>query len=81
MADIKKRFLTGVKRAGVISEENAEEIFGWIEKSNRYAFNKSHAVSYGMCSYWSAYCKAHFPLNFYCSYLRHSGGNQTHSKK
>jgi DNA polymerase-3 subunit alpha len=74
MAEVKESFLRGVESKNVVSRETAEEIFGWIEKSNRYAFNKSHAVSYAICGYWSAYCKSHFPLDFYCSYLYYSGG-------
>jgi len=74
MTEVKETFLRGAIKKDVVSKEAAEEIFGWIEKSNRYAFNKSHAVSYAICGYWSAYCKAHFPLDFYCSYLYYSGG-------
>ena len=69
MAEIKKDFLAGTKRQGIVDQETAEEIFSWIEKSSRYAFNKSHAVSYAICAYWSAYAKAHYPLEFYCNYL------------
>jgi DNA polymerase III alpha subunit len=76
MAEVKKTFLRGCEDVSIVSKEIAEEIFSWIEKSNRYAFNKSHAVSYAVCGYWSAYCKAHFPLHFYCSYLYHSHGKQ-----
>ena len=72
MAEIKKDFLAGTKRQGIVDQETAEEIFSWIEKSSRYAFNKSHAVSYAICAYWSAYAKAHYPLEFYCNYLLHS---------
>jgi DNA polymerase-3 subunit alpha len=48
----------------------ADEIFGWIEKSQRYSFNKSHAVSYAINAYLSAYTKAHFPKVFFASYLK-----------
>ena len=74
MTEVKESFLSGASNKNVVSRETAEEIFGWIEKSNRYAFNKSHAVSYAICGYWSAYCKSHFPIDFYCSYLYYSGG-------
>ena len=74
MARVKRSFLEGAVEQKVVSKENAEEIFSWIEKSSRYAFNKSHAVSYAICAYWSAYAKAHFPLEFYCNYLIHSSG-------
>ena len=74
MAKVKGSFLKGASKKGVVSDEVAEEIFSWIEKSSRYAFNKSHAGSYAICAYWSAYAKAHHPLEFYCNYLLHSSG-------
>lgn len=69
MEKVKKSFLEGAEREGVVTKEVAEEIFGWIEKSNRYAFNKSHAVSYAINAYWSAYCKFHRRKKFYEKYL------------
>jgi DNA polymerase-3 subunit alpha len=72
MAQIKKKFIKGAADESIVSKEAAEEIFGWIEKSSRYAFNKSHAVSYAICGYWSAYAKAHYPLEFYSNYLKHA---------
>ena len=76
MTKVKGSLLEGAAKKGLVTKEVAEEIFGWIEKSNRYAFNKSHAVSYAICGYWSAYAKAHFPVNFYCSYLFFADGKQ-----
>jgi hypothetical protein len=34
-------------------------------------FNRSHAVAYGIISYWCAYMKAHFPLEFAAATLTH----------
>ena len=76
MSEIKTRFIKGAEDEAIVSKEAAEEIFSWIEKSSRYLFNKSHAISYAICAYWSAYAKAHFPLEFYKSYLYHSEGKQ-----
>lgn len=76
MAKVKKRFVQGAIDEAVVSKEAAEEIFSWIEKSSRYAFNKSHAVSYAICGYWSAYAKCHHPLEFYKSYLYHAYNKQ-----
>ncbi len=70
MAKIKTKFIEGSKTIGKVSENEAEQIFSWIEKSQRYSFNKSHAVSYAINGYISAYAKAHFPLIFFLSYLR-----------
>lgn len=69
MAKVKKKFVKGAKEVGIISETIADEIFSWIEKSSRYAFNKSHAVSYAINAYWSAYCKCHRRQKFYETYL------------
>lgn len=40
MAKVKKMFLEKAATHGVVTKEQAEEIFGWIESSQRYAFNK-----------------------------------------
>lgn len=70
MAKIKKKFLSGTTKMKIVSDDQAIEIFNWIEKSQRYSFNKSHAVSYAINAYLSAYSKAHFPKIFFASYLR-----------
>ena len=70
MAKVKSKFLEGTKKLGIVTEDEAEQIFGWIEKSQRYSFNKSHSVSYAINAYLSAYAKAHFPRIFFASYLR-----------
>lgn len=72
MAKVRIEFLEGCKKAGIVSDEKANEIFDIIEKSNRYAFNLSHSISYSMLSYCSAYAKAHFPKIFFDSYLYNS---------
>jgi DNA polymerase-3 subunit alpha len=70
MAKVKTKFLEGCKKTQKVTEDEAEQIFGWIEKSQRYSFNKSHAVSYAVNAYLSAYAKAHFARVFFASYLR-----------
>jgi DNA polymerase-3 subunit alpha len=72
MAKLKIRFINGAKKVGIIEDSEAEELFGWIEKSQRYSFNKSHAVSYAFNAYLSAYAKAHFPKIFFASYLKYA---------
>ena len=70
MAKLKDKFLSGCKKKKIISQEQADQIFSWIEKSQRYSFNKSHAVSYAMNAYLSAFSKAHFTRTFFASYLK-----------
>ncbi len=65
MEEVKKKFVIGAEKTGIVTKEIAEEIFSWIEKSSRYAFNKSHAISYAFDAYWTAYCKANSPQKFY----------------
>ena len=47
MAKVKQKFIAGTQKTNIVSLEQAEQIFGWIEKSQRYSFNKSHAVNFG----------------------------------
>ncbi len=65
-------FLEGSKTKGLVSVEDAEKIFSWIEKGQRYLFNLSHAASYALTSYYCMYQKVHFPTEFYCSWLTFS---------
>jgi DNA polymerase III alpha subunit len=76
MAKVKKKFIAGAKKTKIVNKEEAEEIFGWIQASSRYAFNKSHSISYAVCSYWSAYQKAHSPKEFFLSYLYYANEKQ-----
>lgn len=71
MASLKQKFIDGALKNNV-KKEIAEHIFDWIEKSQRYSFNKSHAIAYAMLSYNTAWMKAHFPLEFFTSYLTYS---------
>ena len=62
------QFEKGVIENG-LTDKDAEMIWNNIETMGRYAFNKSHAVSYTVVSFWSMYMKQHYPLEFYTSML------------
>jgi DNA polymerase-3 subunit alpha len=70
MVKLKKLFIEGCKKQELVNEREAEQIFSWIEKGQRYSFNLSHSVSYAINAYLSAYAKAHFPRIFFASYLK-----------
>ena len=72
IAKAKKLFLAGCKKTEIVSKEEAIDIFEWIQKGQRYLFCKSHAMAYAHNSYLTAFCKAHFPQQFFVSYLQHS---------
>lgn len=40
MSELKSKFIDGCKKVGIVNDKEAEEIFSWIEASNRYAFNR-----------------------------------------
>ncbi len=46
------------------SRELAEELFGLIEYFSGYGFNKAHSASYAHVSYYTAYLKTHYPVEF-----------------
>lgn len=72
MAKLKKDFVEGCESHSGLIPEISNEIFGWIEKSQRYSFNKSHAVCYAFNAYFSAYQKVHYPTQFYTVWLNYS---------
>lgn len=74
MAQLKEKFVSMAVKKGLVNKDHAVEIFSWIEKSQRYSFNKSHSISYAYNAYLTAYTKAHFPHEFFTSYLKNSIG-------
>lgn len=50
----------------------AQTVWDKICTFGSWAFNKSHAVSYGLISYWCAMLKAHYPLEFGAACLRNA---------
>lgn len=67
--ELRPKFIEGCVQNGVL-RENAEKLYDIIEKSNRYSFVRSHAVSYAHLTYLTAYCKANFTIEFMVASLR-----------
>ncbi|CAF0689571.1 DNA polymerase III subunit alpha [Candidatus Methylacidithermus pantelleriae] len=64
----KESFVEGACKLHGMSREEAERIFGELERFAGYGFNKAHSVCYGLLAYRMAYLKAHFPAIFFaCS--------------
>ncbi len=68
MAEERDRFIDGALDKG-FERQLAIQVFDLIEPFAGYAFNKAHSVSYALISYWTAYFKAHYPLEYMCSVL------------
>ena len=71
ISDLKQKFIDGCVHNGR-TVDFSEKLFDIIEKAGRYAFNDAHAKKYALWSYRTAYAKANFPLEFYCTYLTYS---------
>jgi len=69
-----EKFLAGANKNG-LSAKKAKQIWDSIRTFGAYAFNKSHAVSYGLISYWCAILKTYHPIEFYCACLNNSSGD------
>ncbi len=46
------------------SEEIATKLFDYLVEFANYGFNKAHSATYAVLGYWTAYLKAHYPLEF-----------------
>ena len=57
------RFIEGGVRTGH-TQRRMEQLFDQVEKEGGCSFNKSHAVSYGLIMYRTAYLKCHYPLEY-----------------
>ena len=74
MAQEREKFLAGAHGQG-FDQELAEQMFALVEPFAGYAFNKAHSVSYGLISYWTAYLKANYPVEYMVSLLNSYTGH------
>lgn len=75
MAKQQAAFIKGAWETNQIDERTAIKIFEKIEKFAGYGFNKSHSACYGHISYWTAYLKANFPVEFIAGLLSNEMNN------
>jgi DNA polymerase III alpha subunit len=73
------KFLKGTRKRG-IDDGAALTLWNDMCTFGSWAFNLSHAVSYGLLSYWCAYLKSRFPLEFAVAQLRRTHG-EDHVKR
>jgi len=74
MQEQRELFLSGAAQKQV-SKEVANQIFDLMDKFAGYGFNKSHAASYSLVAYQTAYLKAHYPMEFMAANLTSEMGN------
>ena len=64
----KDKFVTGASEH--ITKKKAEALWHDFEAHAGYSFNRSHAVAYSMLSYYTAWLKFYYPLEFMFSILK-----------
>ena len=64
----KDKFVSGASEH--ISQKKAESLWHDFEAHAGYSFNRSHAVAYSMLSYYTAWLKTYYPLEFMFSILK-----------
>ena len=74
MAEEKEKFIAGALGQGY-EKELADQVFALVEPFAGYAFNKAHAYSYGLISYWTAYLKANYPAEYMACLLNANSDN------
>ncbi len=72
-----KIFIDGAVANGV-KESVAKTLFDQMSKFASYGFNKSHATSYGIITYQTAYLKANYPVEYMAAIM---SLNMTHTDK
>ena len=75
LAKEKIPFFAGMKEHGY-SEEAAQAVWDILVPFSGYAFNKAHSAAYGLISYWTAYLKTHYPVEFMAALLQGASTNK-----
>jgi len=64
----KDQFISGASKH--ITAEDAQKLWHDFEAHAGYSFNRSHAIAYSMLSYYTAWLKHYFPLEFMFAILK-----------
>jgi len=64
----REQFVTGASQH--ITREDAEKLWHDFEAHAGYSFNRSHAIAYSMLSYYTAWLKHYYPLEFMFAILK-----------
>lgn len=64
----KEKFITGATKH--ITSEDADKLWRDFEAHAGYSFNRSHAIAYSMLTYYTAWIKYYYPLEFMLAILK-----------
>jgi DNA polymerase III subunit alpha len=76
--EFKDRFIKGA--SAYIAPNQALDLWHDFEAHAGYSFNKSHAVAYSTLSYWTAWLKYHYPLEFMFALLKNEKDKDTRTE-
>ena len=71
----KDKFVEGASR--YLAPNLAKELWHDFEAHAGYSFNKSHAVAYSTLSYWTAWLKYYYPIEFMFALLKNEKDKDT----
>lgn len=71
------KFVSGAVKSGE-DERLVEQFWADLMEFARYAFNASHAYSYGHLTYYTAWLKTHYPTEFYASLISNEEDPEKH---
>lgn len=64
-----QEFVQRAREWGGMDREVAQHLWDQLSEFAKYGFNKAHAYSYSMISYWTAWLKIHYPIEFFVAAL------------
>ena len=76
--EFKDRFIKGASK--YIAPNDALDLWHDFEAHAGYSFNKSHAVAYSTLSYWTAWLKYYYPIEFMYSLLKNEKDKDTRTE-
>jgi DNA polymerase-3 subunit alpha len=74
----KDKFISGA--SSFMAPNSARDLWQDFEAHAGYSFNKSHAVAYSTLSYWTAWLKYYYPLEFMYSLLKNEKDKDTRTE-
>lgn len=66
--NLREQFIAGGLKNNY-TKEKLEQIFDYIYEFANYGFNHSHSLAYSYVSYWMAYLKIHYPIQYFTTLL------------
>ena len=78
--DLRKKFIDGAVNLSGMDRGKATELYETIEYFSGYGFNKSHAVSYAIDSYYSAWLHTYYEKDWLATCLQTLNGSNKFGK-